>query len=582
MRIHLILILAALLSFETVVTPRFARAQHESVINSPHNLSVSGPGTIKAASEQQVCIFCHTPHNATPVQPLWNRQLPVSAYVPYASNSLQAKPGQPTGTSKLCLSCHDGTIALGSVVSHNQQIFMAGGMTTLPPNRPSNLGTDLSDDHPISFRFDQNLASKSPRLRNPTALPPNLKLDHNQELQCTTCHDSHDNSRGKFLVLDNSNSELCKSCHNAGSTDIANHVNCNACHRAHTAPSGPYLLKGKTVTETCNACHGSTVSPNQGANIAAVLEKFSKHDTQPPVTLAKHEPDQIDCSDCHDSHTMLGSSAANAPLISPKLGEIAGINAAGAAIPKAQYQYEVCFKCHGDEYTTRPRAISRQLVQHNTRLEFDPSAISYHPVEVAGKNTNVPSLRPGLSTASIIYCTDCHASDTSKAAGGVGPNGPHGSDVSPLLIAQYETTDGTTESAATYALCYRCHDRSSLISNQSFLHSRHVVDQRTPCSVCHDPHGIASGQGNATNNAHLINFDVSVVTRDPVTQRLEYRALGVASGECYLSCHGVAHSPRSYPISAAAPVPALTPQPAAPASGGGGLTPQSLRKRRIK
>src|SRR5262245_27574688 len=250
MRITPLLILASILTFETMLPrPRLAFAQQESIVNSPHNLSASGSGAIRSTNEQEVCIFCHTPHNATPVQPLWNRQLPVTAYVPYTSNSLQAKPGQPTGTSKLCLSCHDGTIALGSVVSHNQQIFMAGGMTTLPPNRPSNLGTDLSDDHPISFRYDQTLASKNQKLQNPLALPPELKLDVNQELQCTTCHEAHDNSRGKFLVLDNSSSQLCKSCHNQGATDIANHVNCNACHQAHTAPSGPYLLKGKTVSE---------------------------------------------------------------------------------------------------------------------------------------------------------------------------------------------------------------------------------------------------------------------------------------------------------------------------------------------
>ena len=104
-----------------------------SIAVSPHNLSVGGPGAVRAAGENQICIFCHTPHNATPVQPLWNRALPVSSYKVYASNSLKAQPGQPTGASKLCLSCHDGTIALGSVNSRQQPIMMAAGITTLPP-----------------------------------------------------------------------------------------------------------------------------------------------------------------------------------------------------------------------------------------------------------------------------------------------------------------------------------------------------------------------------------------------------------------------------------------------------------------
>src|SRR5678815_582510 len=130
-----------------------AQGQQTSIIDSAQNLSASGPGQIRAVSEQQVCIFCHTPHNAAPIQPLWNRSLPLSAYTVYSSTSLQAKPGQPTGSSKLCLSCHDGTIALGSVLSREQPIAMAGGVTTLPPGA-TNLGTDLSDDHPISFRYD--------------------------------------------------------------------------------------------------------------------------------------------------------------------------------------------------------------------------------------------------------------------------------------------------------------------------------------------------------------------------------------------------------------------------------------------
>src|SRR5580765_7275904 len=104
-----------------------AQAQQSSIINSPHNLSASGPGAIRASNEQEICIFCHTPHNSAPVQPLWNRNMPVSAYTVYTSNSLDAVPGQPTGSSKLCLSCHDGTIALGSVLSRQQGIAMVGG-----------------------------------------------------------------------------------------------------------------------------------------------------------------------------------------------------------------------------------------------------------------------------------------------------------------------------------------------------------------------------------------------------------------------------------------------------------------------
>ena len=135
------------------------------------------------------------------------------------------------------------------------------------------------------------------------------------------------------------------------------------------------------------------------------------------------------------------------------------------------------------------------------------------------------------------------------ASGGTGAKGPHGSNISPLLSAPYERMDNIAESAATYALCYKCHDRNSIIGNESFSgHSKHIVDNKTPCSICHDPHGIPSAQGSATNHARLINFDTSIVQRDRITGRLEFQTSGDRAGNCYLTCHGVDHSPKSYPV----------------------------------
>ncbi|HEY8666772.1 MAG TPA: cytochrome c3 family protein, partial [Tepidisphaeraceae bacterium] len=388
---------------------RGAMAQPTSIVNSAHNLSASGPGAVRAAAEQQVCIFCHTPHNATPVQPLWNRTLPTSAYTVYSSNSLNASPGQPTGSSKLCLSCHDGTIALGSVASRNQPITMAGGITTLPPGA-GNLGTDLADDHPISFKYDAALATKNPKLKLPSQLPEQIKLDSQSELQCTSCHEPHNNQFGKFLVMDNTNSQLCSNCHTMGQTTLTGHLQCASCHQEHSAPSGPYLLKAATVTDTCTTCHGGQPGPMQGINVAAELNKASRHDTRSPVNQKDHIPNNVVCNDCHEPHTMT-AEAASAPMISGKLGQINGITADGAAIAKAQFEYEVCFKCHAEQTAQISQTIGRQIVQTNTRLEFAKNAISYHPVEAPGKNTtSVPSLVPGLTTGSVIACSDCHNS----------------------------------------------------------------------------------------------------------------------------------------------------------------------------
>jgi predicted CXXCH cytochrome family protein len=532
-----------------------ARAQianPNSIVNSPHNLSASGPGAVRAASEAQVCIFCHTPHNATPVQPLWNRSMPVSAYKTYTSNSLKALPGQPTGSSKLCLSCHDGTIALGSVHSRRQPIAMAGGITTIPAGR-SNLGTDLSDDHPISFVYDATLATSNPKVKDPSMLPPHVRLDGDKNLQCTTCHDSHNNRYGDFLVMSNQNSELCNTCHtmSAGglTTDIAQHASCNSCHATHTAPSGPYLLRETKVSGTCLPCHNGNVGPTYGPNISTVMASPFRHDTNSAVNLADHIPENSDCKDCHEPHTMRKASApVAAPGLSSNLGNISGVAISGGNVAKAQFEYEVCMKCHGDTPATIRQRIPRVLVQTNMRLQFAPTAVSYHAVAAKGKNANVPSLRPPYTVDSMISCTDCHGSDTSKKAGGSGPNGPHGSTYQGLLLARYETQDATPYSTTAYALCFRCHDNTKIVADSGPFpfHKKHIQDNQTPCSACHDSHGISSAQGNALRNSALINFDTGIVLPDAVTRRIEYTKTGLGHGTCTLMCHGKQHSATPY------------------------------------
>lgn len=513
--------------------------QFQSVVDSPHNLSAFGPGSVRAVSENQVCIFCHTPHNSTPVRPLWNRSMPVDAYSIYTSRSLDAKPGQPTGTSKMCLSCHDGTIAIGSVSSRQTPIAMIGGVTTMPAGRGL-IGTDLSDDHPISFRYDSALAAADPKLRHPAMLPHEIRLDANGELQCTTCHNAHNNVHGNFLVMSNIGSQLCVQCHQMGQTNIPQHQDCASCHVTHGSPSGPYLLKAETVGQTCLSCHDGL--HGGGQNIASQVMMPYSHETFSPVDPPDPQNTHVSCADCHEPHTMM-SSVTQAPNVPGNFGRIGGVSSSGSPVIEASYEYEVCFKCHANNNPVQPR-VSRVIVQNNTRLEFDPSAISYHPIAAPGRNPNVPSLKPGWNESSLVRCADCHGAP----AGGSGPHGVHGSVHAGMLVANYSTADFTVESPQAYALCYMCHDRNSILNDESFSgHRRHIVDQRTSCATCHDSHGIASFQGSMTRNSHLMNFDTSVVSPDPGTGRLEFIDRGVLSGTCYLRCHGVNHSPFDYP-----------------------------------
>ena len=130
-----------------------ATAAGQIAVTSPgnkHNLSVSGPGPVKSATETEICVFCHTPHNANPAVPLWNQTLSAGVDLPaYTSTTMKATVGLPTGSSKLCLACHDGTVAIGNTINNgriamqgvNAQGMMTGAsaLGTEPRRRPSDL-----------------------------------------------------------------------------------------------------------------------------------------------------------------------------------------------------------------------------------------------------------------------------------------------------------------------------------------------------------------------------------------------------------------------------------------------------------
>ncbi len=323
-------------------------------------------------------------------------------------------------------------------------------------------------------------------------------------------------------------------CGVSGAAAVGVHLNsanvpggCSACHKGHGVRASKMLRFNRD--DVCFECHGAVKTGAPGEAQTDMFSEFGKISHHPVVetsqyhgngeTLPERQPAaqrHVACYDCHNIHTV----TAAAPF-----AKVTGYSRARVEMSEAQYEYQVCYKCHSD-------SINLPVDQTDKILEFDPTNPSFHPVEAAGANPSVPSLVTGLTTNSIIKCTSCHGNSNTA-----GPQGPHGSDEQHLLKARYDTNDGV-EGTTVYALCYGCHDRRSIVvDDDSFKrHSRHVVTEQTSCFTCHESHG-------SRQNPHLINFNDAVVAPSPTWGGPDYipDMSGGGQPRCYLTCHGVVH-----------------------------------------
>jgi len=195
-----VLAAAVLASSALVAAPAAAQSRQSLVASTVHNLSVSGPGEVRSLTEKEICKFCHIPHSAQASEPLWSHSLSNEQYVlPRERGSSRRTLSQPDGSSRLCLSCHDGTVALGDVTSEPGPIAMT--VPRLTSGRRGYLGRDLSGSHPVSFavRDSQRVGAEDGRDMGvrPVSLieiDRDVRLDAMGKMQCTSCHDPHDDS----------------------------------------------------------------------------------------------------------------------------------------------------------------------------------------------------------------------------------------------------------------------------------------------------------------------------------------------------------------------------------------------------
>ncbi len=194
-----------------------------TVVGSKHDLSsATGPNaTYQGANDGgEVCVYCHTPHGASAagIAPLWNRGT-VLATNAYANSSLNHTVNLGDGTqpsnavnssdAPLCLSCHAGT-ALTTALNNAPNYAGFTNVANDLSGATTDLGADLSNDHPVGFVFNATLDGE---LQAPTTAPVNFGAGGN-EMWCSSCHDVHGGAAGTpFLVMSNSGSALCVDCH---------------------------------------------------------------------------------------------------------------------------------------------------------------------------------------------------------------------------------------------------------------------------------------------------------------------------------------------------------------------------------
>jgi hypothetical protein len=246
-----------------------------SIVGSQHDLSPGGTGQGTSASDE-VCVFCHTPHAAdisTPALPLWNKTLPSPAtYTRYSATgtpSFDSAEADVGSVSLACLSCHDGSQAMDTVINlpgsggYNPAGTVIGGTGIMTGAPIPMLGVDLSDDHPISIPYGaggavsgdtdgtfagpfvdpdfksiekatlnlqpiwwvDTIDGGAAGVREKKDLPLYARSDLGQLepfIECGSCHDPH-NAGSKSVVApltvaflrtdDNAGSKICVACH---------------------------------------------------------------------------------------------------------------------------------------------------------------------------------------------------------------------------------------------------------------------------------------------------------------------------------------------------------------------------------
>ena len=406
-----------------------------------HSLGPGSKSSITGA-RTDACAYCHAPHSGLNVG-LWNQKVTTQSYSMYTSNTEVNKGVQPVlgSVSNKCLSCHDGTVAVGSTVAYGQ-VTMQGAMNSsaiiggrMQPQLPFSMQTQ----HPFSLvtPLTDNIHLVATLKSNGTTADPTgaVKLIKGS-VECTSCHNPHVQAKDlvsqNFLVKESSAGQLCLSCHDP-SRQVGGEINpladwaisahatsankispsallgsyptvatnaCISCHATHNGAGTARLLRGQDE-QACISCHnGSTNVPMEP--YTNVFIEYASGKVGHPFTSSNNQHDAAEstlldnnrhatCVDCHNGH---GSQPVQifpgAPLIRVSQKNVAGINASDgkSVLAPAVNQFESCLRCHGTSagkqvqpiYGYFPVRVVSAGDPLNLIPQFAVAATSSHPV----------------------------------------------------------------------------------------------------------------------------------------------------------------------------------------------------------
>jgi hypothetical protein len=422
-----------------------------------HNLS-AGSGSPVYAQGSLGCTYCHAPHSGIGGNtPLWNQTLSNQTYTPYSSTTY-AEQGrtQPTlgADSSLCLSCHDGTVAVGQTAVYGK-IPVTGTMYNTDV-----LGTNLTRSHPFSMVLPLKDAPDlvaSLVAQGTTADSTGAVKLIQGDVECTSCHNPHvqgtDRIAQNFLVRDSSSGQMCLACHdpnrvvtgqvnmltgwtgsihataanqpaanaNVGVYSTVAQNACTSCHTEHNSGGPVRLLRSATpatpgvdpTTQACMTCHNG--QPNLSPAAPNIYSEYAKtghplpagtntHDEAEPAVLNNNR--HATCTDCHSPHAANQMTTFSAPPgIRPPQTNVVGVSAVDGitVINPALNQYENCLRCHGlstgkqvlIQFGYLPVREVSAADPLNLIPQFSPSATSSHPVT---HDSSSPLPQPSLLT----------------------------------------------------------------------------------------------------------------------------------------------------------------------------------------